>query len=42
MQIQEQFGRNEKLVTIVLRYNNPEYSSMNHYEESLKEFHNII
>jgi hypothetical protein len=32
MQIQEQFGSNEKLVTVV-RFNNPEYSSMNHYED---------
>jgi hypothetical protein len=27
MQIQEQFGSNEKLTTIVIRYNNQEYSS---------------
>jgi hypothetical protein len=42
IQIQEQFGNNEKLLTIVLRYNNSEYSSIKHYEESLKEFHKII
>jgi hypothetical protein len=42
LQLQEQFGTNDKLITLTIRYSNSRYSSPTDYLTALPVFHRIL
>jgi hypothetical protein len=42
LNIKKEFGSKDKITTILIRFENPEFSTVTEYRESLLEFHKII